>query len=158
MAEQKKPLDATVLYGSLEFLRGFADHCHHGKEEKLLFPLLASRNPVLETGPVKVLTGEHEAGRHFLQELEASLPGVEAGDAQATKEAVRNLDLYTRMLRRHIEKEEGVLFPLARTMVTSEDNDRLATGFEEVEEEMGSGVHERFESLLRDLEARTRVL
>jgi hemerythrin-like domain-containing protein len=152
-AEHGNRLNPSVLRGSLEFLRGFADRCHHGKEETGLFPLLAAKDAVLETGPVKILSGEHEAGRHLLRELEAAIPGIEAGDPHAARDACRAAALYTRMLRRHIEKENAILFNLARTLLTDEDADQLARHFTEVEERMGPDAHTRYEALIRELEA-----
>jgi hemerythrin-like domain-containing protein len=41
--ESGKPVAPETLESLLEFFRLFADRCHHGKEEDLLFPLLESR-------------------------------------------------------------------------------------------------------------------
>ena len=146
------PFDTAVLRGSLEFLRGFADRCHHGKEEAALFPLLAAKSPIMETGPVKVLTGEHEAGRHLLRELEAALPGLDTKEPRSVHKARRAIELYTRMLRRHIAKENGIVFVLARSLLSEEDAEALERRFEAIEEEMGAGAHERFEALIAQLE------
>ena len=48
-------------YGT--FLRGFADSCHHGKEEDILFQRMVERGFPRETGPVAVMLYEHEVGR-----------------------------------------------------------------------------------------------
>jgi hemerythrin-like domain-containing protein len=151
-ANEGLPFNTRVLRGCLDFLRGFADKCHHGKEESALFPLLASKNPVLESGPVKVLTGEHEAGRHLLRELESALPGIETRDARAVGKASRAIELYTRMLRRHIAKENGIVFVLARSLLSDDDVEALERRFEAIEEEMGADAHERFEALIAQLE------
>ena len=36
--EAGQPVDLDTLQGVVEFMRTFADKCHHGKEEELLFP------------------------------------------------------------------------------------------------------------------------
>jgi hemerythrin-like domain-containing protein len=150
-------LNANVLRGSLEFLRGFADRCHHGKEEAALFPALATKNPVLESGPVKVLTSEHDAGRHLLRELEEAIPGVDAGQPAAEAKASRAIELYTRMLRKHIEKEEGIVFVLAQSLLTEAEAEDLARRFEAVEAEMGPDAHRRFGALIDRLEAESEA-
>ncbi len=45
------PVRRETLSGMSEFLRLFADKCHHAKEEDLLFPLLESRGMPREGGP-----------------------------------------------------------------------------------------------------------
>jgi hemerythrin-like domain-containing protein len=145
---------AGDLREAIRFVRGFADKCHHGKEEKLLFPLIASKNQTVASMPVRILTSEHDAGRTLIRELEDALMAIEAGDATALAKAAQALTLYTRMLRKHIDKEEDVVFPLARTLISEEEADLLAEQFEAVEEEMGPAAHETFRAILESLEAK----
>jgi hemerythrin-like domain-containing protein len=37
------PVDNSIITGLVEFMRRYADQCHHGKEEELLFPALAEK-------------------------------------------------------------------------------------------------------------------
>jgi hemerythrin-like domain-containing protein len=141
-----------LLDDAREFVRGFADACHHGKEEHALFPLLASKNETLKTGPVKMLTSEHEAGRELMRQLGDATEGMRDGREGAAAGAQRALELYTRMLRRHIEKEEEILFPLAEQHIASEDEADLMRRFDEVEERMGADAHERYETIVHRLE------
>jgi hemerythrin-like domain-containing protein len=146
-------LDPALLKDGITFVRGFAVACHHEKEEAGLFPLLAAKNPIIRDGPVKVLTAEHVAGKQMIGQLEQALPGVETGDADAIANANRVLDQYTRMLRKHIEKENELFFILAEALMTPEEADQLAETFEGVEAAIGVGTHERFEALLSQMEA-----
>jgi hemerythrin-like domain-containing protein len=41
--EKGEAVPAETLADTMEFLRTFADRCHHGKEEAFLFPLLDQR-------------------------------------------------------------------------------------------------------------------
>jgi len=54
------------LDGILEFLTIFVDKCHHGKEEKLLFPALEVEGVAREGGPIGVMLSEHEQGRKLV--------------------------------------------------------------------------------------------
>ena len=56
-------LDIEVLLGIVEFMRTYADRCHHGKEEDLLFPALERRGVPMRGCPVGALLGEHKLGR-----------------------------------------------------------------------------------------------
>lgn len=41
--QRGEPVPAETLTDTLEFLRTFADQCHHAKEETYLFPLLEQK-------------------------------------------------------------------------------------------------------------------
>ena len=45
-------VDVGLLRDIVEFMRAFADQCHHGKEELLLFPLLGKKGVPLQGCPV----------------------------------------------------------------------------------------------------------
>src|SRR3546814_12307526 len=51
--------DVTQFLG---FLREFADTCHHGKEEGLLFPAMIEAGLSADGGPISVMLSEHEQG------------------------------------------------------------------------------------------------
>ena len=126
----------------LEFLRGFADRCHHGKEEKHLFPRLAEHGYSPHAGPVAVMLSEHEAGRAYIRQM---VEAREAGDAGEFAEAARG---YVTLLQGHIAKEDQILFRIADSVFTEEDQREVAEGFERVErDEMGAGTHEAFHAL-----------
>ena len=49
-------LDVPLLENIVEFLRTFADRCHHGKEEAFLFPALIHRGVPSHGCPIGGLT------------------------------------------------------------------------------------------------------
>lgn len=128
----------------LDFARGFVDRCHHGKEERHLFPMLAAKAGA--SGPVSVMLAEHEEGRRLVRRVEAALAeGNSAGAAQG-------LDAYAALLRAHIAKEDTVLFPLADRTLGEEDQQALKVAFDRLEaDEMGEGAHERYHRLAHEL-------
>ena len=140
----------------LLFLKEFADRCHHGKEEKHLFPMLAEHGFGPEMGPVAVMLGEHELGRVFLREMTAA---VEAADRPDSSDRfARAAAGYVSLLTAHIQKEDQILFPMADRVFSPEDQATVAGGFERVElEEMGPGAHEKFHALAERLLARVTL-
>lgn len=135
----------------LDFLRDFADTCHHGKEEGLLFPAMLDAG-VPEPGPVTVMLMEHARGRELIAAMRAaSAPTL---DPEVFGKAAGD---YIELLRQHIEKEEVVLFPLAERIIDPVTLDELNEGFENHEEQvMGHGRHEALHAMLNQLEARYR--
>jgi len=125
-----------------EFLGAFADRCHHGKEEELLFPVLAEHGVPDAGGPIGAMKIEHEEGRSLIRDLSAA---IERGDASR---AVAAASSFIGLLREHIAKENGVLFPLGRQLLDAPSVERIAEGFARVESEiMGEGTHCRYVDL-----------
>lgn len=145
---RREAVRAGVLGELLEFLRLFADRCHHGKEEDVLFPLLESKGLPREGGPIGVMLLEHDEGRAFIREMaEAAKEYASAAPSAGPRwaEAATN---YVALLRAHIQKENQVLFAMAERILTPEEQARLAEDFEKVEtEKMGDGTHERLHAL-----------
>jgi hemerythrin-like domain-containing protein len=112
---------------ALSWLREFADHNHHGKEERGLFPALAKAGVPVQGGPVGVMLAEHERGRALLR-------AMDTGDPRSRLEAARD---YVQLLREHIDKENGVLFPLAEAVLDEPVRQALAREFEALEIEQG---------------------
>ena len=144
-----------MLSDALAFIRGFADRCHHGKEERHLFPALAEKSDALRLGPVSVMLLEHDEGRGYAANLEAAIAGIRGGKPEATQAARGALQRYCRMLRNHIDKEENVLFPIAAEVLSTEEASGVAIGFDAVEDEMGAAAHERFHALVEKMETAT---
>ncbi len=55
------------------FFKVFVDQCHHGKEEKLLFPALEKIGVSREGGPIGVMLSEHDLGRFNISGMQAAL-------------------------------------------------------------------------------------
>jgi len=108
---------------ALEFCSAFADACHHAKEEDRLFPLLEEHGIPREQGPVGVMCDEHVQGRAYIQKMREA---ATAGDY----DRVRRVSLmYVGLLRDHIQKEDNVLFAMARDVLGREDLERLGAEF-----------------------------
>jgi len=138
----------------IDFIRNYADAHHHGKEEKLLF------NEMVEhLGPLgnKLITHgmliEHDLGRLYIRELESALDRVKKGDAESRIDVIANAISYTHHLKRHIEKEDSVIYTFAKNRLPAEllnkvDND--TDSFEANAKE--KGIQDYYISLLDELE------
>jgi len=146
------PFPRQFFEQALDFFANFADRCHHGKEEERLFPLLKQRGIPEQGGPIGVMLYEHEAGRSHLAGIRSNLDAAERGDAAAVA-AIRTEGYgYIRLLRQHIQKEDNILFAMARQVLTPDDVERLQREFACVEQRhIGPGVHERYEALAEEL-------
>jgi hemerythrin-like domain-containing protein len=136
-----------------DFIKGFADGCHHRKEEGVLFKALQANGMPAGQGPIAVMLSEHEQGRKFTQGMRAAAQSLQAGDASARQGLVQNALGYAALLRQHIQKEDQVLFPMAGRIIPVNKQAQVVDDFEKVEhEETGAGVHEKYLALAKALE------
>ena len=145
--------DRTYFDKAVEFLRSFADRCHHGKEEDLLFKAMVHRGFPQHGGPIAVMLSEHETGRAFIRGIAEGAAAL-GTDPGAAKQIVENGRGYIGLLRAHINKENNILFPMADNVLTAEDQKHLGKQFERFEkDETGAGVHQAMLKLLEELKA-----
>lgn len=138
----------------LGFLAHFADRCHHGKEEAILFPALRERGIPHEGGPLGVMEAEHVEGRRLVASMNEALPRARRGDAEARDRLIAAARRFVFLLRTHIRKEDTCLFAMADSVLSPEDQARLVAAFDRVEhDDLGAGTHEHYlgvaESLCR---------
>jgi hemerythrin-like domain-containing protein len=128
---------------ALDFFRHFADACHHAKEEQALFPLLEARGIPKRGGPIGMMLLEHSEGRQLLADLGAALVARDRPRVDAAA------GTYCALLRAHISKERGVLFPMGARLLRANDDDTLTERFAAIEHGAGgAALHERFHAEL----------
>jgi hemerythrin-like domain-containing protein len=110
------PLDAEFGRWVVQFIREFADDTHHAKEEGVLFDLLARRGLSRDTGPLALMLADHRASRDLTAGMERALAD---GNAAAFAAAGQRL---AELLRRHVLRENEILFSTAERMLTAEDD------------------------------------
>lgn len=158
-AERTKNLDTDTIHKVVEFSRGFADACHHGKEEARLFPVLGINNVSCPPGTQHILLAEHEEGRGYVRAMSDQLDAHEKGDNTAMDRICMFAHRYIEHLTKHIRKEDECLFPNADAKLSAADQENLLKAFEEMErQERGAGTHERFLGIANDLCKRWNVL
>jgi hemerythrin-like domain-containing protein len=140
---EAKQLRPGFFVDAAEFIKGFADGCHHKKEEGVLFPAMLAHGVRDQGGPIGVMMAEHNQGRTFTAAMRKAAQDLEAGDESARAVITQNAQGYITLLRQHITKEDTVLFPMADRVVPAISQDKIAENFERIEhEETGAGVHE----------------
>jgi len=124
--------DHDTLGDCVAFFRLFADACHHGKEEDLLFPALEREGMPVDAGPIAVMLHEHRIGREFIRRMADALPRSGDGDPAGADEVADAGRGYVELIREHIAKEDGILFEMADGMVTGPACKDLCSAYDEV--------------------------
>jgi hemerythrin-like domain-containing protein len=99
---------------------------HNESEEKYLFPLIERH----ASGPSHLFRDEHkELWKHF-HELEIAIKDVEEGHIHGSsiKELVEIAKAVVDLMGSHISKENDILFPLAKQLLSQEEYSKLSNG------------------------------
>jgi hemerythrin-like domain-containing protein len=150
--EPEEGLDFDAVDDCVSFIRLFADACHHGQEEDLLFPELVARGMPRDAGPIAVMLQEHELGRSYARQMRKALPEARGGDAEARQILVNSARGYIKLIRAHIGKEDNVLFDMADHLVVESACQKLCEAYGVVCSRRFEGMtKEELEGLARDL-------
>jgi hemerythrin-like domain-containing protein len=150
--EANEQVNLNHLDQSIGFLKGFADACHHMKEENLLFPAMEKTGFSREAGPVAVMLHEHTLGRTYIAAMTAATAAMKQAGGNASAKFVEAARGYISLLSEHIAKEDNVLFHMADMHLSAETQSHLVREFERVErEEIGETAVEGYHTLLKTL-------
>jgi len=146
--EKAAAMDTPDMRDFIVFLNEFVDKCHHGKEEQYLFPAMLGAGIRDKGGPVGVLLSEHAMGRQLIREMQDSI-AAEVDLVKLAKAARELASLY----RKHIHKEDMIMFPIAERVLAAPQLEMLYEGFEEFEKKViGQGRHAELHAMLKSLQ------
>lgn len=144
-------LPPQVLAQGAQIVRRFVEDYHERTEEDYLFPRFQKAGTLVEL--VTVLREQHEAGRKLTAEvLRLATPeGLRQPDSVA--QLTNSLQRFIRMYQPHAAREDTVLFPALRKIVSSNEYDSLGEDFERKEHELfGEDGFEKFVDEVAGLE------
>jgi hemerythrin-like domain-containing protein len=125
-AKSEGNIDPAFIDTAVDFIRTYADKCHHGKEEDILFRDLNKKDLPQELKViVSELIEEHKSGRKVVSELvEAKLRYVR-GEEEALPAILDSLRYMTVFYPKHIEKEDRHFFIPCMDYFTVEEKDQM---------------------------------
>jgi len=142
----------AALEDFLSFCKEYVSDYHQAREERYLFSKMRERSKE-EYDPVVVMLAEHDLCRKMLKLMAEILPGTEdAGGIKADVSSypdgsefccsmtpgssadmlLDNLSTYINLLRKHIHREDEIIFPLGEMLLTPEELDDIERAFEAV--------------------------
>jgi len=104
-------IDPRFVDLALDFIRTYADRCHHGKEEDILFKVLESKPlTAAHRATMDELVEEHKRGRQWVRELAEASEAHKSGDGGALAVILERLEFLATFYPAHIRKEDEVFF------------------------------------------------
>lgn len=136
--------DAAVV------IRTFVEDYHEKQEENYLFPRFRKANQL--TSLVDVLLQQHQAGRKLTDQIMQLTRSQSATDAENQK-LIELLTSFNAMYRPHEAREDTVLFPAFRKIVSKHEYDSLGEEFENNEHKLfGDDGFETMVNKVADIE------
>ena len=130
----RKTFDGSVLAGAADIIRHFVEDYHEKLEENFLFPRFRKAGKLVSL--VETLETQHKAGRELtaqIRELAGTATLKLVSDADKLQDALR---AFLRMYRPHEAREDTVLFPAFRSIVSPHEYAALGDEFEKKEDEL----------------------
>lgn len=130
----KKDLPPESLADSAKIIREFVEDYHEKLEEDFLFPRFKKANKLIDL--VYVLLQQHQAGRRLTDITLHLATNQSFKNADDRRKLVDSMRQFIRMYNPHEAREDTVLFPAFRGIVSAHEFDSLGEDFEKKEDEL----------------------
>ncbi|MFW6055782.1 MAG: hemerythrin domain-containing protein [Chloroflexota bacterium] len=134
----------------VDFIRVYADHTHHGKEEDILFRELEKRDMSDEHRKLmQELIHEHAVSREATGRISDANARHRDGDTSALSDIWDGLNKLLELYPQHIDKEDNRFFPETRKYFSSEEEQAMIQEFHEFDRKL---VHEKYKAVVDGFE------
>jgi hemerythrin-like domain-containing protein len=149
---QEKKANPDFIMTFVDFVRTYADKCHHGKEEDILFRELEKKEISKEhRDMMNQLIKDHQWARQQTKDLVGATEKYKEGDESAFLTITARLSALTEFYPKHIEREDKHFFlPVMRYFSQEEKEAMLQEGFEFDQ----TLIHEKYEQIVKNTEKR----
>jgi hemerythrin-like domain-containing protein len=139
-----------ALHAAAGIIRSFVEDYHEKQEEDYLFPRFRKAGQL--TDLVDTLLKQHDAGRRITDQLLQLTRGATVNMAES-QQLVSLLTVFNTMYRPHEAREDTVLFPAFRKLVSRHEYDSLGEDFEKNEQKhFGQDGFETMVARVADIE------
>ncbi len=148
----KEKLDADLGFVDdvVDFIRTYADKCHHGKEEFILFKELENKPLSDELRQIcNELVEEHKMARETTGKIVSAKEKYLQGDFKALNDLIKYGEELIRFYPEHIVKEDKHFFIPIMKHFTQEEQDQMLEEFNRFDQRM---IHDKYRGIVEELE------
>jgi len=138
----------ATLTNAVSIIKSFIEDYHEKLEETYVFPLFEKYKK--ETKLIKTLKNQHNKGREITAQLQKLLTTNETLHQKNKKLIKILLQKFITMYRPHEAREDTVLFPQIRSLISEQEFKELGEKFEELEHKLFG--EEGFEKMVKKVE------
>ena len=149
---KNQDFDPAVLAAAAGIIKKFIEEYHEKLEEDYIFPRFGQAGKLVDL--VGVLKVQHQAGRRVTDYLLTNARAEALKDPEIRHGLADHLRAFWRLYRPHAAREDTVLFPALRSVVSPREFQEMGDKFEDIEQEkFGKGGYEKFVNDVAGLEA-----
>ena len=132
--DRGKEFPLPALSGAIALMRRFIQDYHEKDEEDFIFPRFARAGKLVDL--VQVLKAQHQAGRKLTAQLQDLATPTTLQQPAARQKLIKPLEAFIRMYRPHAAREDTVLYPAFRTVISPKEFEALGDQFEDREQKL----------------------
>jgi hemerythrin-like domain-containing protein len=134
----------------VDFIRTYADRCHHGKEENLLFKALAAKDLSPDHRQVvEELIKDHAWARETTANLVKAKEGYLLESPGALDDLMAHMEKLVEFYPRHIEKEDKHFFIPCMAYFSDAEKADLLAQMSEFDRQL---IHEKYRGVVEGIE------
>ena len=146
----KNAVDTDFVDTAVDFLKTYADRCHHGKEEDILFRELKNKQLAPEHKTVlEELLHEHVVARAITRSLAEANARLSRGERGVVPEMVTFMEQLSAHYLKHIEKEDKHFFLPSMNYLSADEQAAAMKRFDEFDKKL---IHERYKLIVSEAE------
>ncbi|HEX9949480.1 MAG TPA: hemerythrin domain-containing protein [Thermodesulfobacteriota bacterium] len=150
--KEKNQVHVERIDSGVDFFRTYADQCHHGKEEDILFRDLAKKRLSPEHKKIMdELIQEHVFGRETVGRLSGAKERYGKGDTAALNEIIGILEKLVEFYPIHIAKEDQRFFMPCMEYFGKGERDAMLQECWEFDKKL---IHEKYRQLVERFEGK----
>lgn len=132
--DTNQAFSSNLLKRSAEIIQSFIENYHEKLEEDYLFPRFEKANQMQDL--VKILKDQHQQGRMLTNFILAHTNETSLKHPIQRKKIQNVLNQFITMYRPHAAREDTVLFPAFKLLISEQDYNDLGEIFEKKEDEL----------------------
>lgn len=148
--KKESKVNVKFIEAATDFLRTYADRCHHGKEEDILFRELAKKQLSAEHKKImEELIKEHVLARKNVRKLVEANNSFSKGIKSALNNIKANLEILVKFYPVHIEKEDKHFFNKCMDYFSEQERNAMLDAFWEFDRQL---IHEKYLKIVEAIE------
>ena len=153
--KSKQDVNSTFINVVVDFVRVYADRCHHGKEEGVLFRELSGKQMTSEHAEMmRELINEHVYARKTTANLNEAKEMYVEGNEDARNDVWKLLNDLVEFYPKHIEKEDRRFFYPSMDYFSPQEQETMLDEFRDFDRKI---IHEHYTKVLDELEKNAKA-
>jgi hemerythrin-like domain-containing protein len=150
LAEKQQKINPRFIETATDFIRAYADRCHHGKEEDILFRELKKKKIAEDHRTVMdELIEDHKRGRQVTGRLVEANSRYTKGDEGALSAILECVRILIGFYPKHIEKEDKNFFLLIMSYFSKEEKEAMLMEGYRFDANL---LHEEYQKIVKEAE------